>query len=261
VVNQDGKPAAEVQCEKGQQFYHQGEPVTERYGKMGKSLKNAVSPDEICQRFGADTLRLYEMYLGPLEASKPWNTQDIIGVHRFLQRLWRNFIDEQSGDLRVIDEPASDEQLGLLHRTLNRVGDDMERLSFNTAIAAMIEMNNELVQWEALPRAVAEPVLKMIAPFAPHLAEELWSRLGHDDLIVHADWPRVDDRYLVRATVEIPVQILGKVRSRIEIPSDASEEDMKAAALADDRIAQLIEDKTIRKVITVPGKMVNIVAN
>ena len=261
VVNTDGKPAAEVQGEKGQKFFYQGDPVTEEYGKMGKSLKNAVSPDEICEQYGCDTLRLYEMYLGPLDQSKPWATRDIIGVHRFLQRLWRNFIDENTGELLVTDEPADEAALRLLHKTIARVSADMAQMAFNTAIAGLIELNNALVKADRIPRAVAEPMVKMLSPLAPHLAEELWHRLGMGDTLSLAPWPVADEQYLVEDTIELPVQVMGKVRGRITIAADADNAAIEAAAKADVKVASFIEGKTIRKIIIVRGKMVNIVVN
>lgn len=261
VVNSEGKPAAEVQGQKSEQFTWQGQPVTEEYGKMGKSLKNAVSPEEVGDEYGYDTLRLYEMYLGPLDQSKPWNTRDIVGVHRFLQRVWRNFINHETGDLLISDEPATEDMDRLLHRTIARVTDDMEKMSFNTAIAGLIELNNELVALEQIPRAVAEAFVIMLAPMAPHLGEELWSRIGYDTSVADAAWPRADQTKLTDAHVEIVVQIMGKVRGKITIASDADEKSTEAAALADPHIVELLKDKTVRKVIVVPGRLVNIVAN
>ena len=206
------------------------------------------------------------MYLGPLDASKPWNTRDIIGVHRFLQRVWRNFIDE-SGKVKVAadDQPAdadhASDLLRLTHKTIRRVTEDMQRLSFNTAIAALIELNNEMVGEQTLPRSVAEPFLLMLAPFAPHVAEELWEQLGHDTLLAHADWPGYDEDLLVEDEVEIVVQVMGKVRAKIMVPADADEDAVKDLAQKEPRVAQLLEGKTVRKVIVVPGKLVNIVAN
>ncbi len=270
VVNADGKPASEVQGTKGEKFFHNDQPVTEVYGKMGKSLHNAVSPDDICAEYGCDTLRLYEMYMGPLDASKPWNTRDIIGVHRFLQRLWRNFVNEETGELKVTSDkpgaqrseaPGIDPLLRLLHKTIKRVTEDMQRLCFNTAIAALIEMNNALVGRDTLPRAIAEPFVLMLAPLAPHLAEELWQRMGHDDTLAYEPWPTYDEQYLVEETVELAVQVMGKVRGRITVAADADRAAVEAAARNDENVAAHLEGKTIRKVIVIPGKLVNIVAN
>ena len=261
VTSAEGKPAAEVQGQAGEQFFYNDQPVTEEYGKMGKSLKNAVAPDDICQQFGCDTLRLYEMYMGPLDASKPWATRDIIGVHRFLQRVWRNFIDDQTGALRITLEDPDESLVRLTHRTVKRVTDDIERLSFNTAIAALIEMNNALVSVEEIPKQVAETFVQLLAPMAPHLCEELWHRLGHTDVIAYEPWPMWDEQYLLEEEIEMVVQVMGKVRSRITVAADADDQTIESAALADEKIAPLIEGKTVRKVIIVPNKLVNIVAN
>jgi len=264
VVNQDGRPAADVQGEPGQQFFYQGKPVKQVYGKMGKSLKNAEAPDDICHKYGTDTLRAYEMYMGPLEASKPWSTRDIIGLHRFLQQLWRRFVAED-GSLKITEEPADDALRRLLHKTIKRVTTDMEALRFNTAIAAMIEMNNAL-KLDRLPRELAEPLVKLISPIAPHLAEELWQRLNAANWkgsISAEPWPTYKEELTVEAEVEIPVQINGKLRSRVTLPADAVSDvkAMEQAALADAKIAAELAGKTVRKVVCVPGRMVNVVAN
>jgi leucyl-tRNA synthetase len=258
VVNAEGRSASQVQGEPGEKFFHAGEPVTEEYGKMGKSLKNAVAPDDICDQYGCDTLRLYEMAMGPLGASRPWATRDIIGVHRFLQRLWRNFID-QDGSTKVADEPPPTDLLRLLHRTIKRVTDDMQRMSFHTAIAALIELNNDLVQRSTLPRQVAETLALLLAPLAPHMAEELWQRLGHDDSLAFTAWPQYDSALLVEAEVEYPVSINGKLRGRITVAADADDAVIEAAAMADEKVEATLVGKTVRKVIIVKGKMVNIV--
>jgi leucyl-tRNA synthetase len=200
------------------------------------------------------------MYMGPLESSKPWNTRDIVGAHRFLHRVWRNFVDPDSGDWRIAEEPASDELRRSLHRTIRDVTQDMERLSFNTAIAKLIELNNQLVPLAALPREVAEPLLLMLAPFAPHLAEELWERLGHAASLAYESWPEADPQHLVEQTVQIAVQVAGKTRATIELAPDASEDQAKQAALEDPRVARHTTGKTVRKVVYVPGRLINIVA-
>ncbi|MBP7148043.1 MAG: leucine--tRNA ligase, partial [Acidobacteria bacterium] len=217
--------------ERDGKFFDGERELARSYGKMGKSLKNAVTPDDIFVEYGCDTLRLYEMYMGPLDASKPWNTRDIVGVHRFLQRVWRNFVDQDSGALRVADEPAAEELRRLLHRTIRTVAADMERLSFNTAIARLIELNNALVGLPAVPREVAEPFVLMLAPLVPHVAEELWERLGHAGSLAYEPYPQADERYLVEESVEIVVQVLGKVRGRIRVPKDAAEDVVRDAAL------------------------------
>ncbi len=251
-------PAAEV-VERDGAFYYKDEPVRREFGKMGKSLKNAVTPDEICEQFGCDTLRLYEMYMGPLDQSKIWNTRDITGVHRFLQRLWRNFIAED-GTLKVDQTAPAPALSRLLHHTIKRVTDDMERMSYNTAIAALIELNNELVALETLPRQVAEGMVLLLSPLAPHLAEELWSRLGHGGTLAREPWPQYDPSMLVQAEVELPVQINGKVRARITVPADADDAAAEAVARAHPRVLEALGGATIRKVIVIKGRLINIVA-
>jgi len=244
-------------------FTFEGEPITREFGKMGKSLKNVIAPDDVCAEFGADTLRLYEMYMGPLEASKPWNTRDIIGVHRFLQRLWRNVVDEESGQISVVDETADDETKRALHKTIAGVRADVEALSFNTAIAKLIELNNHLTRVAAdrkCPREVAEPLALMLAPFAPHMAEELWSRLGRAESLAHEAFPEADEAFLVDETIEIPVQIGGKVRTKLHVAPETSKDDLEALAMADEKVKQFLEGKTVRKVVVVPGRLINIVA-
>jgi leucyl-tRNA synthetase len=258
-VDQDGKPAMEVQDQPGRKFFYKGQPVTQEYGKMGKSLKNAVSPDEVNEKYGCDTLRLYEMYMGPLEASKPWNTRDIVGVNRFLRRVWRNFVDEESGAILVSDHAATDAQMRILHKTIVRMTADMERMSFNTAIAALIEFIAEFVAADSIPRAVAEPFVLMLAPLAPHLAEELWQRMGHSESLAYAPWPVAEEKWLVEDTLKLVVQVNGKVRSTILVPTDASKEAILEASKSDENVARYLEGVSIRREIYVPGRLVNIV--
>ena len=243
----------------------EGEPVSREYGKMGKSLKNAVAPDEICERYGADTLRLYEMYLGPLEQSKPWNTRDIVGVHRFLQRLWRCVIDEETGEPVVTDAAPDDATNKMLHKTIAGVREDYVGMRFNTAIAKLIELTNHLTKLGSTPRVVAEAMTLMLSPVAPHISEELADRLGMDAIeggsIAYAAFPVADESLLVEDEVEIPVQVMGKVRARIMLPVGADAAAMEAAAMADAKVIEFLADKAVRKVVCIPGKMVNIVAN
>jgi len=262
VTDENGTPACELQDQDVSLFY-QGQPVKRLYGKMGKSLKNAITPDEICEQYGCDTMRLYEMYLGPLDQSKLWNTRDIIGVHRFLQRLWRNFVDEETGGLLVTLDPPDEKLRRLLHRTIKRVTDAMNAMTFNTAIAALIELNNELVAIKKLPREVAEGMLRCLGPIAPHICEELWEKLGYgeEQPLAYAGWPRYDEALLVEAETVYPVQINGKVRGRITVPADADDQTVERTARQDEKIAQNLEGKTVRKVIVVKGKLLNIVAN
>jgi len=253
-------PAEEVE-ERDSRFYYKGKEVTRSYGKMGKSLKNALTPDDIFAEYGCDTLRLYEMYMGPLDQSKPWNTRDIIGSHRFLQRIWRNFIDAESGAWKVVDEPLGDDLRRAMHKTIARVDEDMRLLRFNTAIAALIEFNNALVALDNLPREAAEPLVKMLAPLVPHLAAELWERLGHESEVMYEPFPVAEAKWLVDEQVEIPVQIMGKLRGTIMVPNGADEATATSIAKANERIAAQLEGKTIRKVIYVPNRLLNFVAN
>ena len=251
---------AEVEEKEGS-FFHDGKPVSREFGKMGKSLKNAVTPDEICADFGADTLRLYEMYMGPLEASKPWNTRDIIGSHRFLQRFWRNLVDEESGELRVSSEPADGELQKKLHKTIAGVRADMDSLGFNTAIAKMIELNNALTGIDSIPAGTAESLVKMIAPFAPHLAEELWEKLGHSGSLAYEPFPEADASLLVEDQVEVAIQVMGKIRARISVPAGLDAEGLEEFARQDPAVVEALEGLTVRKVIAVPDSLVNFVAN
>ena len=255
-------PAAEVE-ERDGAYYFDGEQVAREYGKMGKSLKNIVTPDEMYDEFGADTFRLYEMSMGPLEASRPWNTRDVVGMQRFLQRVWRNMVDEDSGEFRVTDSSTPDELKRLLHRTIDGVRADMAGLRFNTAIAKLIELNNALTQEVSragsCPREVAEPLVQMLSPLCPHLAEELWTRLGHTGTVTYVPFPEADPDLLVDDTVEYPVQINGKVRARVTVPNDADSDTVQTIALADDKVIAALAGATPKKVIVVPGRMVNLV--
>jgi leucyl-tRNA synthetase len=254
--------ASEV-VERDGRFFDGDVEVQREHGKMGKSLKNAVAPDDIYRDYGADTLRLYEMFMGPLDASRPWNTGDIIGVHRFLQRLWRNVIDEETGEARVTPEPPDDETRRVLNRTIAAVREDMNDLAFNTAIARLFELNNRLTQVVAengeAPEAVVVPLVLMTAPLAPHVAEELWERLGHDQSLTLEDFPTADPAWLTVESVEIAVQLNGKVRARLTVPADLDEAATEAAARADERVAALLDGVTVRKAIVVPGRLVNFV--
>ena len=230
---------------------------------MGKSRKNAVAPDDIYADYGADTLRLYEMFMGPLDASRPWNTADIVGVHRFLQRFWRNVVDEETGAIRVSDASADEDTRRILHRTIDAVRTDMGKLQFNTAIARLFELNNRLTavvgETGAAPLEVVTAMTLMLAPLAPHFAEEVWSRLGHAESLAYEPFPEPDPAYLVVEEVEIPVQVNGKVRARVKVPAGASEAEHETAARADERVAQLLGESDVRKVIVVPGRLVNFV--
>jgi leucyl-tRNA synthetase len=255
-------PASEV-VETDGTYSWNGEPVSREYGKMGKSLKNVVTPDEMYDEFGADTFRLYEMSMGPLDASRPWNTRDVVGMQRFLQRLWRNTVDEDSGETTVANNEAPEELARLLHRTIVGVDGDYENLRFNTAISKLIELNNALTQHvnagNVAPRSVVEPMVQMLSPMCPHLAEELWRRLGNDQTVTYVPFPTADPALLVEDSVEVPVQVNGKVRSRISIAPDADQDAHLAVAMADPKVISAIEGKSVVKTIVVPGRTVNIV--
>jgi leucyl-tRNA synthetase len=255
-------PASQVE-ERDGTFYFEGKEVTRAQGRMGKSRKNAVTPDDIYEGYGADTLRLYEMFMGPLDASRPWNTADIVGVHRFLQRFWRNTIDEETGAILVSDAPADEQTRHVLHRTVDAVRNDMARLQFNTAIARLFELNNRLTQvvgeTGAAPVEVVSAMTLMLAPLAPHLAEEVWARLGHAESLAYEPFPQPDPAYLVVEEVEIVVQVDGKVRARVKVPAGASEAEHEAAARAGARIAANLDGVDVLKVIVVPGRLVNFV--
>jgi leucyl-tRNA synthetase len=255
-------PAAEVQERDGRFCYPgpDGEiEVFQEFGKIGKSLKNSVSPDEICDEFGADTLRVYEMSMGPLEASRPWATKDVVGAYRFLQRVWRLVVDEQTGESLATQHTLDDETLRALHRTIAGVAEDYAGLRDNTAVAKLIEYTNHLTKQSITARDGVEPLVLMLAPVAPHLAEEMWRRLGHDRSLAHGPFPQADPQYLVDDTVEYPVQVNGKVRSRISVSADASAEALEAAALADEKVSAFLAGATPKKVIVVPGRLVNLV--
>ena len=253
-------PAAEVE-ERDGKFFYQGEQVNQEYGKMGKSLKNAVAPDDIARDFGADTLRVYEMSMGPLDTSRPWATKDVVGAQRFLQRLWRLVVDEETGELRVDATELSEDGAKVLHRTIAGVREDYENLRDNTVVAKLIEYVNYLTKTHegAVPRAAVEPLVQMVSPLAPHIAEELWSRLGHAATITFEPFPTFDESLLVDDTIEVPVQINGKVKARIHVPTDADKDTMEQIARADARVAELTEGKNVVKTIVVPGRMVNLV--
>jgi leucyl-tRNA synthetase len=255
-------PAVEV-TERDGKFYWTGPDgeveVNQEFGKIGKSLKNSVSPDEICDNYGADTLRVYEMSMGPLEASRPWATKDVVGAYRFLQRVWRLVVDEQTGDSLATDDELGDETLRLLHRTIAGVAEDYANLRNNTAAAKLIEYTNHLTKERIRARAALEPLVLMVAPMAPHLAEELWQRLGHEKSLAHGPFPVADPQYLVEDTVEYPVQVNGKVRGHVALPADADADAMEAAALADEKVQAFLNGATPKKVIVVAGRLVNVV--
>jgi len=236
-----------------------GESVTREYGKMGKSLKNVVTPDDMYEAYGADTFRVYEMSMGPLDVSRPWDTRAVVGSQRFLQRLWRNVVSEDTGELTVTDEPADLETLRHVHRAIADVRVEMENMRTNTAIAKLITLNNHLTTLEAVPREAAEAIVLMTAPVAPHIAEELWARLGHDESLTYEPYPVADEQYLVQDSVTCVFQVQGKVRGRADVSPDTNEADLEALALADPGVQRALDGRDVMKVIVRAPKLVNIV--
>jgi leucyl-tRNA synthetase len=235
--------------------------VSARAYKMSKSRGNVINPDSIVVDYGADTLRLYEMFMGPLTQAKPWNMEGVDGTFRFLNRVWRLVVDDESGkparDVAAV-EPTP-EQLRALHALTKKVTDDIEAMSFNTAIAAMMSFLNEATRWEVRPVSILERFILLLSPFAPHLAEELWQRLGHEKTLAYEAWPTYDPALLVLDTVEYAVQVNGKVRSRFTAALKAEVAELEKTALADPAIAKWIEGKAIKKTIVVPGRLVNLI--
>ncbi|WP_067510361.1 leucine--tRNA ligase [Actinoplanes sp. TFC3] len=248
--------ASDVVERDGRYFLGEQEVVRE-YGKMGKSLKNVVTPDEMAHEYGADTFRVYEMAMGPLDASRPWETRAAVGSQRFLQRVWRLVVNEDSGELRVTDEPLDAKSRRALHRAIDGVRADMEELRFNTAIAKLIELTNTLTPLPTASREAVEPLVLMMSPFAPHLAEELWGKLGHAGTLAYADFPAADPAQLAAESITYPVQINGKVRGRVEVAPDTAEDAVRAAAL--DAVAEVLAGREPRKVIVVKGRLVSVV--
>jgi leucyl-tRNA synthetase len=253
--------ASEVE-ERDGAFFHAGQPVTREFGKIGKSLKNMITPDDLIAEFGADTLRLYEMFTGPLDQSRPWETKAVVGVFRLLQRIWRTVLDEETGAVRVVDEPADDDTRRILHKSIAAVREGMESLRFNVSIARITELNNHLTTRYpdgGVPREVAEPLVLLLAPLAPHTAEELWARMGHESSLAWAPFPEADPALLIDDTIEVPVQVNGKVKARITVAAGLSKDELEAAARADAQVVQLLAGTTVRKVIAVPDRLVNFV--
>jgi leucyl-tRNA synthetase len=238
-------------------------PITPKSEKMSKSRGNVVNPDEIVQDYGADALRLYEMFMGPLEVSAPWSMKGLNGIRGFLDRVWRMIVDERSEDLvlnaAVQDIEPTDEQARVLHKTVKVVTHDLERMEFNTAIARMMEFVNFFTKEAARPKSAMKQLVLLLSPYAPHLCEELWQLLGAEDTLAYESWPTYDEALTIDEMIEIPISINGKVRGRIGVPADISKEDLEASATSDAKIVELIAGKEVKKVIVVPGRMVNLV--
>ncbi|HDP35051.1 MAG TPA: leucine--tRNA ligase [Candidatus Hydrogenedentes bacterium] len=237
-----------------------GEVVNAQIEKMSKSRYNVVNPDDVVREYGADSMRLYEMFMGPLDRDKPWTEEGVQGVHRFLRRVWALFVTEDGGIHSRIVESGGDETMTReLHKTIKAVTNDLENMSFNTAIARMMEFVNAAMKAAAVNKADMEQFTLLLSPFAPHIAEELWEKMGHDTTLAYAPWPEYDEARLVENTIEIPVQVLGKLRGRIVVPADADQAAILEAAKADPKVLPHIEGKTVVKEIYIPGKMVNLV--
>ncbi|SFA40347.1 leucyl-tRNA synthetase [Anoxybacillus pushchinoensis] len=245
-----------------QKLFNQGMILGENNEKMSKSKGNVVNPDDIVESHGADTLRLYEMFMGPLEASIAWSTKGLDGARRFLDRVWRLFVEE-NGQLnpKIVDNPETDTLERVYHQTVKKVTEDYEALRFNTAISQLMVFINEAYKAPVLPKAYMEGFVKLLSPVCPHIAEELWEKLGHSNTIAYEAWPAYDEAKLVEDEVEIVIQVNGKVRTKLHVPADATKEQLEQLAMEDEKIKEQIEGKTVRKVIAVPGKLVNIVAN
>lgn len=261
-----GKDLPDDMTEKRQgQTYLAGTDIelTPKADKMSKSRGNVVNPDDIIKVHGADTLRMYEMFMGPLEATKPWNMSGVGGIRKFLDRVWRMVADEDapapSLAAEVQDAPPTEEQNRILHQTIKAVTHDTDTLGFNTAIARMMEFVNFFSKQKVRPRVAMESFVLMLAPYAPHIGEELWKILGHDETLTYANWPEYDEAALVESTIELPVQIQGKLRAKIQVAADLSQDEVLAVALADERVIAAIGDKQVVKKIVVPGRLVNLV--
>ena len=241
--------------------YHVGREIE----KMSKSKYNVVNPDEICEHYGADTLRMYEMFLGPLEQAKPWNTAGITGVHSFLKKLWKLYHSSpnpsQGGEQKffVSEEKASADSLKSLHKTIKKVTEDIEDFSFNTSVSTFMICVNELTAQKCNQREVLEPLAILIAPYAPHIAEELWHKLGHSESVSTAAYPVYEEKYLVESTKEYPISFNGKMRFTLELPLDMTKEEIEKVVLSNEKTQHQLEGRTPKKVIVVPGKIVNIV--
>ncbi len=233
--------------------------VSREVEKMSKSKYNVVNPDDICEQYGADTLRMYEMFLGPLEQAKPWSTAGITGVHNFLKKLWRLYHTGENGNFYISENPPTKENLKTLHKTIKKVTEDVENFSFNTSVSTFMIAVNELTAQSCSSREVLEPLLILISPYAPHIAEELWSKLGHQESISTAAFPVFEEQYLVEDSKEYPISFNGKMRFKMELPLSLSKEEIEAAVMAHEKTQQYLQGRTPKKVIVVPGKIVNIV--
>jgi leucyl-tRNA synthetase len=242
---------------------NQGMILGENNEKMSKARGNVINPDDVIREYGADSLRLYEMSMGPLEAVKPWATNGVVGVYRFLGKVWRLMIDEADGPVKlsaaVKDVEPDKETLRLLHRTIQKVTEDTDGMRFNTAISTMIIFTNHLTKQEVRPRAVLEPFVLLLAPYSPHVAEELWRALGHTTTLAYETWPKYDAELTKADEIEVPVQVNGKLRAVVAVPAETDSAGLEAAARAHDKVAEALAGKTVKKVIIKPKQLVNFV--
>jgi leucyl-tRNA synthetase len=272
ILKQTGQPLRPVKLEagaaekQGEGFALKAEPtikIDSRAYKMSKSRGNVVNPDEVVREYGADALRLYEMFMGPLEAVKPWSMDGVSGVRGFLDRVWRMIVDDRAEAVQlhatVQDVEPTTEQNRMLHRTIKAVTGDLEQMSLNTAIARMMEFTNFFLKEAERPRAAMEKLVLLLSPFAPHVAEELWEALGRPTTLAYEPWPGFDEAAIKEDTIEVPVQINGKLRGRIQVPAEADGAALESAARNEPKIAELLAGKTVVKAIVVPGRMVNFV--
>jgi leucyl-tRNA synthetase len=229
------------------------------FEKMSKSKYNVVNPDDMVNQYGADCFRMYEMFLGPIEVGKPWDTKGITGVSGFLKKFWGLFFDAKGEAFSVANEEPTKEELKVLHTCIKKVTDDIERFSMNTCVSHFMIATNELRRLNCSKRAVLEPLVILLAPFGPHIAEEIWHRLGHSTTVFDAIWPVHNEEYLKSDTVIYPVSINGKLRAHIELPSDVTKEDAEKAALALEQVQKWMDGQAAKKVVFVPGRMINVV--
>jgi leucyl-tRNA synthetase len=259
-------PYINIRFEEGKALHAEtDEELAGETEKMSKSRGNVIPVDVPLQRYGADTTRLYEMFMGPLETTKPWSMQGVEGISRFLNRAWRMIVEESADAMqlstRLTDSAPTEDQLRVLHKTMKAVTEDMESLSFNTAISRLMEFVNYFTGQESRPHRCIEEFVKLLSPMAPHIAEELWQALGHSESIAYAAWPAFDPKYIRESTIEIPIQINGRVRGRITASVNASNSELEQAALADPKIRRYLEGSSVRKVIVVPGKLISVVVS
>jgi leucyl-tRNA synthetase len=246
-----------------QRLVHQGLILGEDSQKMSKSRGNVINPDQVIEQFGADSLRLFEMFMGPLEMTKPWSMKGVEGVRRFLNRAWRMLIGDEEANVvaKITDRAMSTDEERVLHATIRKVGEDIEALRFNTAISALMVFVNEFINADEKPREAMEKFLVLLAPFAPHIAEELWSRLGHSGTIAYEPWPGYDESKIAEEHIEIVLQVNSKIKEKLLVPAGTDGSELERIALDNATVRSLIDGKTVRKVIAVKDKLVNVIAS